>query len=165
VEDIVFCPLDQLTFEATGTGVIFWYDSLNSVTPADTGNYFTTPVLSESTSYFVEQLLDSCYSERIEVKAIAQPCDDITVPNVFSPNGDGLNDFISFFLMDATCFEMDIYNRWGYAVFHSGDPQKQWNGESDTGEPLSEGVYFWVLHYCPKNVPPKTQHGFIHLFK
>lgn len=165
VQDVEFCPQDSVTFQASGSGQIYWYYAINDPAPMATGPTYTTPLLSVTTSYFVDQLLDSCMSPRIEVKALAVQCDSIPMPNVFTPNGDGFNDWVDFNLLDATCFEISIYNRWGYEVFRTTDPTIPWLGLTETGAPLSEGVYYYVLHYCPKNVPPKTQTGFIHLFQ
>jgi len=165
VEDVEFCAPGPVTFQASAQGQVFWYDSLTSVTPLLSGTSFTTGILTGTTSFFTEQLLDSCFSERIEIKAVAIECDTIVMPNAFSPDGDGINDYISFFLLDATCFDIYIYNRWGYAVYHSDDHTQPWYGLSETGEPLAGGVYFYVLRYCPKNLPQKTSNGFLHLFK
>lgn len=69
----------------------------------------------------------------------------ITVPNVFSPNDDGLNDIL-FILGLPLEFNLIIYNRWGYAVFESNNPNELWNGKvMNTGAPAVEGVYFYIL--------------------
>jgi gliding motility-associated-like protein len=51
------------------------------------------------------------------------------IPNIFSPNGDGVNDFFS---MSVNCsvmdFEADIYDRWGNLLHRSRDPHRIWNG-------------------------------------
>ena len=51
------------------------------------------------------------------------------IPNIFSPNGDGVNDVFS---MSVNCsvmdFEADIYDRWGNLLYRSRDPHRIWNG-------------------------------------
>ncbi len=48
------CDSSSLSFYASGTGTLYWYDSQNAVNYLDTGNVFTTPMLSSTTTYFVE---------------------------------------------------------------------------------------------------------------
>lgn len=72
---------------------------------------------------------------------------DVFVPNVFTPNGDGLNDvFFEIFSKNAnfTSFEMTIYDRWGKLIFETTDVQSHWDGTID-GNPVPIGVYVWVI--------------------
>lgn len=68
------------------------------------------------------------------VKVIIEaPCPtnrDLTVPNAFTPNGDGYNDELCLFGWDAciASFEINIFDRWGERVFESQDPAFCWNG-------------------------------------
>jgi len=65
--------------------------------------------------------------------------------NIFSPNGDGVNDVFSFgeYAMDK--MNVEIYNRWGERVYSWDGENKSWDGNGVDGQPLSEGVYFYVL--------------------
>ncbi|AQG78354.1 gliding motility-associated C-terminal domain-containing protein [Spirosoma montaniterrae] len=70
---------------------------------------------------------------------------DITVPNVFTPNGDGINDFFAVKnLPENGCLEqfksVEITNRWGRVVFTSNDPKFRWFG---TDSPL--GTYYYLI--------------------
>ncbi len=72
---------------------------------------------------------------------------DLTIPNVFSPNGDLINDC---FEIDTECqsssFHIDIINRWGNLVFESDDYDFNWNGKNKNGSgELSEGAYFYRI--------------------
>lgn len=68
---------------------------------------------------------------------------ELTIPNVFTPNSDGVNDlFIIENLEHYRNSKMIIYNRWGHKVYESSDyANNWWNGENH-----SDGVYFYVLH-------------------
>jgi gliding motility-associated-like protein len=69
--------------------------------------------------------------------------DEIKVPNVITPNGDGSNDF--FVIENIERLEssyLRIYNRWGKIVFSSKNYKNDWNAEG-----LSDGVYFWQIDY------------------
>ncbi|MCO6481781.1 MAG: gliding motility-associated C-terminal domain-containing protein [Flavobacteriales bacterium] len=66
--------------------------------------------------------------------------EDVEIPNVFSPNGDGRND--RFHIENAQYLdnELSIYNRWGQVVFHATNYRNQWDG---TG--LPDGTYYYVF--------------------
>ena len=68
----------------------------------------------------------------------------IYVPNVFSPNDDGINDEFRVFAQDVIRFNLRVYNRWGGLLFESNDPEQHWDPWND-GEPLSSGVYTWMI--------------------
>ncbi|AEV33974.1 hypothetical protein Oweho_3019 [Owenweeksia hongkongensis DSM 17368] len=76
------------------------------------------------------------------VKPDTQGLNELIVPNVFTPNGDGINDcfYVSGKEGFAECFDLSIYNRWGERVFESTNPEDCW-----TGEEHSDGTYFYVL--------------------
>jgi PKD repeat protein len=69
----------------------------------------------------------------------------LEIPNVFSPNGDGVNDIL---FIDVRGFEysLQIYNRWGQEVFTGGN-NIYWNGghKNDLSSPCPEGVYIYHL--------------------
>ncbi|MBL7952950.1 MAG: gliding motility-associated C-terminal domain-containing protein [Flavobacteriales bacterium] len=71
----------------------------------------------------------------------------IELPNVFTPNGDGRNDEFAplneRFL--GPCAHLTIYNRYGQRMFESLGNDLSWDGRSFTGEPASDGVYFYVF--------------------
>ncbi len=68
------------------------------------------------------------------------------MPNVFTPNGDGKNDFFmipsDFPIFCTLDFQIDIFNRWGAKIYQSKDVLFRWSGE---GQP--EGVYFYVMRF------------------
>jgi gliding motility-associated-like protein len=72
---------------------------------------------------------------------IAQPAGGcgIIIPNVFTPNGDGANDFFKIRNLPANS-SVAITNRWGKEVFSSADYQNNW-----TAEDIADGVYYFRL--------------------
>lgn len=66
------------------------------------------------------------------------------VPNAFTPNGDGLNDFFTSFGEFEQDFELQIYDRWGKLIFQSFAQNPGWDG-TFKGQPVSEGVYVYRL--------------------
>ena len=100
----------------------------------------------------------------------ADNCPEYWLPNVFTPNGDGDNDFlVPFPYKFVRDIDLRIYNRWGGLVFSTTDPDINWDGKHmDSGKLLSEGVYYYT---CTVNtirlvgIEPVQLHGFIHLFQ
>lgn len=116
---------------------------------------------------------DSCQileidSFKMEVLAYSQGCDSANdtlsrevaievnnpsyqpfVPNVFSPNNDGANDFYNLPKSQHNrCYDVihvEIYNRWGQKVFESDDPLFQWDGKDSGGSDLKQGTYYVLL--------------------
>ena len=73
-------------------------------------------------------------------------CLDYRLPNVFTPNGDGINDQFTPFMpySGVTKIEMEIFNRWGKRVFRTEDPDILWDGTDETTHlPSSDGVYYY----------------------
>ncbi|MCK5846111.1 MAG: choice-of-anchor L domain-containing protein [Bacteroidales bacterium] len=69
--------------------------------------------------------------------------DEIEVPNVITPNGDGFNDI--FYIKNITKLQSSklmIYNRWGTKVFSVENYKNDWDGDD-----LPDGVYYWYLEY------------------
>jgi gliding motility-associated-like protein len=68
---------------------------------------------------------------------------DLEIPNVFTPNGDGYNDYFMIRNPNQVSYTLEVFNRWGNLVFQ-GNQNYFWNGTFN-GEPAPAGVYFYVL--------------------
>lgn len=121
-------------------------------TPATTLNdpSIEDPIASplQTTTYYVVVSNGTCSDvDSVTINIIDSY--DYTIPNIITPNGDGLNDFV--FIQGLENFEsneMVIYNRWGQLVFQTMDydnVMNTWNGTNEEGEALSDGVYFYTF--------------------
>lgn len=70
----------------------------------------------------------------------------LLVPTAFTPNGDGVNDFLSWSNVDVTEFEIHIYNRWGELVYTTTDVKQYWDG-TYKGEIAGDGLYIYRIVY------------------
>jgi len=69
------------------------------------------------------------------------------IPNVFTPNGDGIHDVFRVTYDGNEPFELLVYDRWGVSLYSSTDPTEGWNGLSNnSGSEVADGVYFYVLN-------------------
>lgn len=90
---------------------------------------------------------------------------DIKAPNIFTPNGDQVNDFFTFELLNIKELEVTIVNRWGNLVYASSTVPFSWDGKDATGNSVNEGVYFYK--YTAKGAQDELfeGQGFVQLFK
>ena len=71
----------------------------------------------------------------------------IRMPNAFTPNDDGVNDFFYFTFKDdclPSSYNLQVFDRYGRLVFETKDYQDKWDGRFD-GQDLKDGAYFWVM--------------------
>lgn len=135
------------TFTVPGTAVLTvddedamyeWYDAPVGGNLLYTGTVFTTPVLNDTTSYYVQEAGGApC---RVEVKAIPveQPS-DFFIPNLVTPNNDGRNDHFGISGLPSGS-GLKIYNRWGDNVYYSSDYDNLWTGSNEP-----DGIYYYDL--------------------
>jgi|GEM_PF-3131913 len=70
----------------------------------------------------------------------------VFVPNVFTPNGDGVNDRFRVVAADAGEFSLTIFNRWGQEIWTADDPSVSWDG-TNNGSPVPDGTYIYMLKH------------------
>lgn len=68
----------------------------------------------------------------------------LVVPNVFSPNGDGLNDLFQVKHNAVKTFYARVFNRWGKLLFEWDDVSKGWNGATGDND-MTDGTYFYMI--------------------
>ncbi|WP_188315889.1 gliding motility-associated C-terminal domain-containing protein [Chitinophaga agrisoli] len=86
---------------------------------------------------------------------------DLDIPNVITPNGDGNNDkFVIKGLERYQQNEIVIFNRWNNMIFRSKNYQNDWDGRG-----LNAGTYFYTLKVLDGNGQWQTRNGFITLMR
>ena len=99
-------------------------------------------------------------------------CDSLNcrmfVPNIFSPNFDGINDEFEVFTSVTKIYEMQIFDRWGNQIFiaqSDGILAPRWNGNALNGSRLDAGVYIYVLKGVCANGKPFVTSGDVTLVR
>lgn len=91
------------------------------------------------------------------------------IPNVITPNNDGINDVWRFNLGKGNLLKsLNIYNRWGNEIVINSRTtvnQINWDSRTTSGEETSSGVYFYVLQYTDANGDEHKKNGYITLIK
>ena len=139
--------------------------NLTSTEPEPRFTYVETGDFTTELKVYNPQGCDTSYYKTVKVEPVK-----LKIPNVFTPNGDGYNDYFIISLdggggtpsggdsgrgnLDDVpeyenyeplsryyeASELTIFNRWGRIVYHSKDYQNDWDGDN-----LSDGTYFYVL--------------------
>jgi gliding motility-associated-like protein len=97
----------------------------------------------------------STYITALEITTPERPDDvsSLEFPNVFTPNGDGINDVFGP-LTDrqlGTCTELRVFNRFGETVFFGNGIMMTWDGRTFAGEPATDGTYFYTFSASGSN--------------
>lgn len=89
---------------------------------------------------------NSCISKDSVFLTVNTTCGNtIFIPNIFSPNGDGINDDFITKTDNIKDFQFEIYDRRGLIVFETSSNNVYWNGKNKKGEVCSEDTYFYLL--------------------
>ncbi|MBL4706135.1 MAG: gliding motility-associated C-terminal domain-containing protein [Flavobacteriales bacterium] len=113
-------------------------DSIGCITCQNTIAY---PVVTTTYLVTADDANGCPVSDSVVVTVIIPP-DTLLLPNIFTPNNDGVND--QFRITAPEGFTLEIYNRWGELIYHSG-LQPYWDGRTNSGEIALTGTYFYVV--------------------
>lgn len=91
--------------------------------------------------------LDTNGCERFSIHTIETSASGVpTIPNVFTPNGDGMNDLLLIKELDSCDFKsLNIFNRWGINVFSTSYLRQWWDGRHNAGTQAPSGTYYYIL--------------------
>lgn len=142
--DTVIVKNTTYTFHGSGASNYIWSPStlLNNpfifnpqATFSDTGRY----------TFFLQGITENGCAGYDTVTITVANGPYLNIPNAFSPNGDGNNDY--FEILAAGFKRVNyyrIYNRWGQQVFYSNNFKRGWDGNFQ-GTPCETGTYFYLL--------------------
>ncbi|HHG84502.1 MAG TPA: gliding motility-associated C-terminal domain-containing protein, partial [Bacteroidetes bacterium] len=80
--------------------------------------------------------------------------DSFLVPNVFTPNGDGVNDQLLLNYYGKGTYEISVFDRWGVQHFNTRNTNGYWDGRNANGQPVPEGVYYLVVRIIGDDAIP-----------
>ena len=149
-------------------GITYWNwtfgDALDSVqytqnashTYGDTGTYCAT--LTIVNQHGCADTMTNCL--------IISPIYCLYIPDAFSPNGDGKNEFFTAKGNDVISFEMYIFDRWGMQLFHSTDINDGWNGRVRGGSVIcQEDTYVYLINVYDSKKAKHSYTGTVNLLK
>jgi gliding motility-associated-like protein len=137
------------------------------------GNTLNTNTLSSATNTYINPgiynvlLVASngiCYDTwTIQIEVI--PPMIVTPPNVFTPNGDNSNDLYFVDVQYGEYFEAIILNRWGHQINTLNTINQGWDGKTDDGKEVEDGVYFIKYKATDFNDKSIEGHTYFHLVR
>ena len=159
------CPGDALIMVAEPiVGATYTWNGPGNFSSND--NELSLIIDNQNTGiYTVYIYLNGCQSPNaIEVISIANTgvSDNFDVPNVITPNNDGLNEEIEFNTLFSSCipFHFQLVNRWGNLVFEQENGGDAFKGTTNDGSKLDAGIYFYKLVF-----DQYEKSGFIHIIR
>ncbi len=153
-------PVDSIMFKAFDFSPVYTYENSGA---------YMVKLVSKKTSQFWT-CTDTVYLE----KYIVVDTSYIAAPNVFTPNGDGTNDFFVVKFWSMKEVKVSIFNRWGRTVhvyenknvmgFENTWTVSAWDGRIG-GRDASPGVYYYVVEGLGRDGKKRWKKGFVHLFR
>lgn len=149
----IICPEDALQVTNTSQGLIDqwqWNFAVSGIRSVKDPTPVSFPQNGRESLYTIKLVASNtslqCSDSVSKIVKVLNSC-FIAVPTAFTPNGDGLNDFLfPYNAIKAKDLEFSVYNRWGQMVFTTKDWQRKWDGKIN-GIPQPTGVYVWYLRY------------------
>lgn len=124
-------------------------------TVSDTGQYCVRLLVSGNSG--CQDSASLCF--RVASNAV------YSIPNIFTPNADGVNDLFLITSLDAKAINCEIYDRWGVKMAGWTTINGNWDGRTTSGEPVSNGVYYYIITITDFNDNITEEKGFIHLVR
>ncbi len=170
-----FRDLDEIKRESQGSNAVIdsievvAYDQSPVYTFNNSGKYMVKLVSKKRSEFHT--CVDTFYLEDY----IVVDTSFISAPNVFSPNGDGVNDEFVIKFWSMKSIEISIFNRWGKRIhfWESGDirgfegsmTESVWDGRLMGNRYASPGVYYYDVLGMGRDGKKRRAHGFVHLFR
>ncbi len=117
-----------------GNGISFNLQNPSPVTYNAPGTYTVILIASNS----------ACTDRDTAIVIIDSPV-NIIIPNIYSPNGDGINDEFFISCVGIRDLHCDIFNRWGTLVYQLLAVDQKWDGVMNNGNTATEGTYYYIL--------------------
>ena len=99
------------------------------------------------------------------VSTVSFSQDHVEIPNVFTPNDDGINDFFQIRTDGYTTLKCTIFNRYGGVVYVFYGLNGTWDGWTHAGMKCTEGTYFVILELGVEGGETKTFQGDLQLVR
>lgn len=115
-------------------------------------------------TYAVQIAVSGCFSFDTVVISEGICPFDFVMPNVFTPNDDGVNDLFTPLVSENIIgLRFKVFNRWGLLLFETNRPDKWWDGHTPSGAKVSDGSYFWIADVVSAQGEERSIHGSVTL--
>ncbi|MDF2449762.1 MAG: hypothetical protein K0R26_2266 [Bacteroidota bacterium] len=134
----------NFTNTSSGAATYTWnFNDGNTSVLSDPSNTFENPG-TYSVVLIAMNSAGTCTSVATTVITVEDPF-LLEVPNVFTPNGDGVNDLFTIKSKGIKEISLQVFNRWGQKMYEFSGPKAAWDGLSTQGAEVPEGTYFYFI--------------------
>jgi len=139
-------PAGSISLKETSGILTHWHWDMGDGTQYQQGAQVNHTFIKQGTYFLTLTAQDSNACE-VSWKGgpIVIKLPELFIPNVFSPNGDGIGDYFRIEYEGNESYQLTIIDRWGVTQFDTHNPQQYWDGRDLNGSEVSEGVYFYVV--------------------
>ena len=144
ISDTLIMPASEVLLKDTSKGNI-----VRRLWLVGEGNSYTTKIVKHTydgpgTYPIVLIVTDDrgCVDTTKKEVYVLQPM--LSIPNVFTPNGDGFNDYFEIKYDGVEKYEVNVYDRYGNLIFSTNSPNVSWDG-TYKGKPVPSGTYYYVV--------------------
>jgi gliding motility-associated-like protein len=141
-EDVISACDGAIALHAEADGGLIQWSPASEFSDPTSPDPVVTPEVSST--YVLTVANGECIATD-EVSVVVD-CQDVFIPNAFTPDGDGLNDAFRPVTRGARSYHLIIFDRWGGLVFESNNPDEWWIGNVSGGSHYAEsGAYtYWL---------------------
>ncbi|HXU27796.1 MAG TPA: gliding motility-associated C-terminal domain-containing protein, partial [Bacteroidia bacterium] len=107
----------------------------------------------------------TCVETYSQIIIVNEPTSSIIIPNVFTPNGDAINDWFTITGVSISDFNCIIYDRWGLEMFESNSLAISWDGKNKKGVAVPDGVYYYIINAKGNDLKTNTYKGYVTLIR
>lgn len=83
--------------------------------------------------------------DTMSMRIVVNPFSKLIIPNVFTPNGDGMNDIFTLESTGLNALNAELYDRWGLKLFEWNSIHGGWDGRTVAGGEAPEGTYYYII--------------------
>ena len=155
ISDTICLKDSLLIIDNSSNNSISWYwdfgNGISSSLKQPIGIYYET--IGQHNKFTVKQIVQNNFNcaDTSFKSLLVMPVCYIDIPTGFTPNGDGLNDYLyPLNAFKATDLYFKVYNRYGQVIFETNDWHKKWDGRVK-GELQPSGTYVWTLDYTHRD--------------
>ena len=159
LSDTTICRGASVKLSAGPAGINYLWST------GQTSNSITITPTSDTMIWVVAAKYGCGLSDSVDIKYKRSSADDFLAPNVFTPNGDGMNDLYVVSKNPISQYNIKIYDRWGLLMFESSDATAPWDGKH-SGSACVVGTYYYIVSFYDECLSQGIdRHGFVELLK
>lgn len=146
--EVVFNQKSSSSLGQSGISAFWEFGNGHSISKPDINYTSPKEIYTQAGTYTVAMYISkgTCVAYDTAVIRVEIPS-FLIVPNIFTPNDDGVNDVFFLNAANLTDIKMDIYDRWGHLVYNYDGKATNlvWDGTNKSGQKLADGVFFYFL--------------------